>query len=172
MAKFEWQTEEDIVWDELPPAPPEPPARRRHWWLLVGLAALLLAAGFVIYRQVQQRIETATQTVQADVLSSHNLMLRAASEQDEELFTSLLSGRDMQWVAGETALFKQAMLLDRAPFGLEAIPFTPQTAVDAATTPDEIPSDAARITLSPDLTEAEITIMQPYLSVNKTEGTV
>ena len=172
MAKFEWQTEEDIVWDELPPAPPEPPARRRHWWLLVGLAALLLAAGFVIYRQVQQRIETATQTVQADVLSSHNLMLRAASEQDEELFTSLLSGRDMQWVAGETALFKQAMLLDRAPFGLEAIPFTPQTAVNAATTPDEIPSDAARITLSPDLTEAEITIMQPYLSVNKTEGTV
>lgn len=171
MAKFEWQTEEDIVWDELPPLPSEKPPPRRRWWFVAGLAVLLLAAGFVVYRQVQQRVETATQAVQADVLSSHNLVHRAESEQDEELFTSLLSGRDMAWVTAETALFKQEMLLDRAPFGLEALPFTPQTAVSATTT-DEIAPDAARVTLSPDLTEAEITIMQPYLSADKTAGTV
>lgn len=171
MANFEWQTEEDISWDDLPtPTPPTPP-RQQRWLLLTGLVGLLLLAGFVVYRQVQQRVETATQTVQADVLSSYNLVQRAATEGDEELFTSLLSGRDMAWVAGETALFKQGMLLNREPFGLEALPFRPQTAVSPTTT-DEIPSDAARITLSPDLTEAEITITQPYLSNDTAQGTV
>lgn len=171
MAKFEWQTEEDIAWDELPPLPPEKPARRRRWRVIAGLLGLLVVAGLVIYQQVQRRVNAATQSVQTDVLSSYNLVQRAEKEQDEELFTSLLSGRDMAWVVGETALFRQEMLLDRAPFGLEAIPFTPQTAVNS-TASDEIPSDAARITLSPDLTEAEITIMQPYLSSDKAEGTV
>lgn len=171
MAKFEWQTEEEVAWDELPPLPPEKPPQQRRWGIIGGLLGLLLLTGFVIYRQVQQRVETATQAVQADVLSSYQLVQRAEREQDEELFTSLLSGRNMAWATATTTLFKQEMLLNRAPFGLEAIPFTPQTAV-SPTTASEISSDAARVTLSPDLTEAEITIMQPYLSPDQTKGTV
>ncbi|MEM7114974.1 MAG: hypothetical protein AAF614_21230 [Chloroflexota bacterium] len=172
MTQFNWQTEEDIVWEELPqPEPPAPPPNRRRRMIMLGVLLLvLIIAGLVVYWQVNRRVEAATQTIRDEVLASHNLVQRSIAEQDTDLLTSLMSGRDMGWVSGVNSLVSEEMYLARLAFDLEKRPFTPETAVgptgvgptSIGPTLTELDLNAAQITLSPDLTEAELTFFQPY----------
>ncbi|MCA9982300.1 MAG: hypothetical protein KDD89_15755, partial [Anaerolineales bacterium] len=70
---FEWETEEDH-WDDAPPSAPEPPRRRRGRGLLVALfiVGLMTTAVWLVYRQAQNRIETAETAAREEVLTSHN----------------------------------------------------------------------------------------------------
>lgn len=152
---FNWQTEEDVVWDDLPETEPQKPNdAKRRWPLLITVAILLVAAGGYIFYRVDQRADENLETMRADLLSSYNLVHFADAEQDEELFGSLLSGRDMAWTEAQRALLTADLVVNREPFGLAAVSLPPATAAG-----EEEPLD---IQLSPDLTEAVLTTNQPF----------
>lgn len=174
---FDWQTEEEAEkawagWDEPSQPPPQPDKGfdfsylRRHWRLIVVVGVLSIIVGVVVWRQVSQRAEAALQIIQADVVSSYNLTHTAAQNGDEELFRSLLSGRNTGWTQANLFLFQHNQLFDRTSLGLEAepvsLPFTmPQE-------PDEQAADEAtvEVSLSPDLTEAEVAAVRPFTVLN------
>lgn len=161
---FDWRTDEDdrkksYDWDApLQQEDNQPSRRRPSWRIFTLIGALLLVTGALVWWRVDQRINAATEAVRSDVIASHNLVQRAASEGDEELFRSFLSGRDPAWTAGEIELFRNRMLADRSPFGL-----TPAEGSLPAILPlpgEETPAEkvAAAVALSPDLTEAVLTV--------------
>ncbi len=76
-------------------------------WLAIGLA--LLVVGGVVYRQAQQRLAEVAANTEADILSSHNLLLTAVAGQDLELFKSLLSGRNRRWTDVQMELARAGM---------------------------------------------------------------
>ena len=118
--KFDWQAEDDVVWEDLPADKElDPTSRNRRRWPILLLIVLLLAGTTaVILRQVNRRVDTNSQAMRTDIVSSHNLLLIADAEQDEELFFSILSGRDSNWTASQRDLFRAGMLQDRTSFGL------------------------------------------------------
>ena len=167
-SNFDWQTEEDnrraqSSWDE--PPDPAPQRRRRNipWRLLAVVAVLVVAVGGIIWWRVDQRIEATMQAFRTDIIASHNLIQRAAAEGDEEIFRSALSGRAPSWTTAEVELFRQQLFVDRAPLGLTPVEGSLPAILTA---PDEeMAADerAAAIEFSPDLTEAIVTVDQPYV---------
>ena len=151
---FEWHTEEVEQWPEATAVASEP-ERPSRWRWLVALVIVCLAAvaGWVVYRQVDRRIAEATAHVEADVLSAHNVVRQAALQQDVELFTTMLSGRNSRWTAAQRALVDDGLLLDRASFG-----FTPAPANGYVAGPENI-----TVTLASDLTAAEVTWLEPFV---------
>lgn len=148
--QFEWQTDEDIAWEDLPEheVNPGPPRRRRWPWLV--LAALVLAVGAFIFYRANERAEANMQAMRRDIRSSHALVLQADLEQDGELFYSLLSGRDPAWTEAQDALFEGGLFLDRRPFGMTAQPVAAEA------------SEAQEIEFDPDLLAAELMEARPY----------
>ena len=148
---FEWQTEEDRSWR----APAGSAAGRRSWpgrpLFLLGVVALaLLGGGLALALQLRQRVQEATADTEAQVLASYHLVVQAAEEQDVELFRHFLSGRDPAWSEAQAALLEEGALFDRAAFGLH---WRPARAADPA---------KVSISLSPDLTEAEVVAEQMF----------
>lgn len=134
-SNFKWKTDEE--WEE--PHTIEAihqPAQPRRWgrWLAITAVILLLAGGvgWTIYNRIQQQIATAETRVQQEALSTQDLLLQASNEQDPELFISLLSGRDPQWVEFTAQLAEEGHLFDRPAIGLQRIgePQLIDTAVD------------------------------------------
>jgi hypothetical protein len=120
---FDWQTEEEVDWDDLPHSTPDQAERthrrawpRRFWWLL--LVGLLLAGGWLALQQVTARVAEVEADATADLLASHELLLRAAAEQDEDVALALLSGRDAAWTVAQTELVEAGLWLERPSLGL------------------------------------------------------
>lgn len=168
---FDWQTEDDLRsrqesdWDEQPQPSPEPAGRGRIPWKLVGASFILLAGlGLIVWWRVQTRIEATMDLLRNDVASAFNLVQLAAREQDEELFRSVLSGGDPAWTTTQLDLFADGLFLDRSPLGLTLAPGDQPTSLplpfDEATAAD-IP---ATIEFSPDLNEAVVTTVRPFMS--------
>lgn len=170
---FDWQTEEEAEkawagWDD--PPPPSSPINkgpnfqslRRYWRVIAVVGVLGIAVGLVVWRQVSRRAEATMQAIRADVVSSYNLTHTAAESGDEELFRSLLSGRDSGWTQANLFLFQQKQLFDHPQMGLRAepasLPFTLQTE------PDEQAADQStvEVELSPDLVQAEVVAVRPF----------
>lgn len=147
---FDWQTDEDH-WDDEPIVTPASPGRgrwRRRWLAALGLL-LLTATGWLLYRQVSARLVTVETGVEDDVLASVRLLHLAAAEQDAELLTSILSGRDASWVAAQQILAQSGTLLSRPGLGLHLVAQEPTT-------------NTTSIILSPDLTSAEVSSLVTY----------
>jgi len=147
--EFHWQTEDEQN-EALTAVPDNQPAANRTlrlWltWLMIVLLAGLSA--WVIWTQLRQQVATVSETVEEELLSSHRLVDSAAAQMDIELFTTLLSGRDPSWTAGQRALIQTGLFVDRTPFGLTAVP-------EAISHTD--------VALSPGLNAAEIVTHRTY----------
>ena len=144
---FDWQTEEDVNWDDLPGRMPYQAERSRRrtwpqrlWWLLL-IGGLLLAGGWLALQQVTTRVAEVEAEVTADLLASHQLLLRAAAEQDEDVVLSLLSGRDSGWTQGQLEIMMAGLWLERPSLGFTYL---------------ETPADGVTVTLSSDLYAADM----------------
>lgn len=147
---FDWQTEEDDkLWEE--PAPQQKPQREKltakWWWLAIPLIAI--AAGLLVYRQVQQEARDRLALVEQDIASSQSLFFEAVANQDEDLLKVLLSGRDIEWVIALQALVDAGAAQDYAPFNLTYQPDS---------------HELGAVELSPELDYAEMTFTQSYRS--------
>jgi hypothetical protein len=118
---FEWRTEEDGKWPEMPPAPESRPlpARWRRWLLL--LAGVLVVAGLMGYRQLRQRVSLVENAAAQDVVAAHTLVRQAVERGDGELYRSLLD--DPRGLAGQRRqMMDEGFFYQRSTFGLgEAI---------------------------------------------------
>ncbi|MCP5094773.1 MAG: hypothetical protein GY943_04395, partial [Chloroflexi bacterium] len=95
---FDWQTEDDVNWDEPErPSPSSPPRPRRWPWVVVVLL-LLGTAVYGLYRELSQRVDVATAAVEADLLASYDVVQQAIRQQDMDLLSTFMSGRDPDWV--------------------------------------------------------------------------
>lgn len=149
---FDWQTQEEINWDEPPPLPEEPraPRPRRRLWPYVLLMVVVGAATavFITIRELNQRVEDAEAEARLAVISSYNVIQQAAADQDSELFVGFLSGKDAHWSAAQEEVVREGAFLDRDGLGLQRL--------------NTVTTETAVITFSPDLTAAEMTITQTY----------
>jgi hypothetical protein len=147
---FDWQTEEELNWEEevITPEPNTLERRRWLWAVLIGVL-LVSTAVFILIRQLNQSVETATDGVEANLIASYAVLQQAAQTKDENLFSSLLSGREPDWSLSQQTNLRSGLLFDRPGFDLEWQPGLAETAVFSQT-------------LSPDLTAAELTTLQSY----------
>ncbi len=125
MSNFDWYSDEDRRWEPEPPKQPrkERPFRRWPFFLLVVLALSALGT-FLLYRRADERISAAETAVKADVLAAHELMMKAGTAGDVDLFRAGLSGRQPDWTAAQTTLIEENQLWDRTPFGLTLLDIT------------------------------------------------
>jgi hypothetical protein len=143
---FEWHTEEDDhKWQETPPEPVENGRPTWRPWLIVLL--IVLAIGLSSYYLLARRVGQTQAAITDDVIAGHELVQTAVNQADVELLNLLLSGRDGRWLAAQRELMAAGLLFDRRPLGLYRQP-------GPAATPEVI--------LSPNLTEAEVIVDQPF----------
>lgn len=146
---FEWQTEEEVGWDDEQASQTPAPVSQRPFRRILAIFLLLLAAGAATaVWAVTQRVEEAAQSVEADVLASFNVIRSAAVSGDREIVTSFLSGRNRAWSGAVETAVDSRTLLDRAHLGLTWLPAQqpPTPTVD----------------LSPDFTSAVVTFTETY----------
>lgn len=174
---FDWQTEEDdrraqTNWDEAPETRPAATRRPLPWRLIAVVAVLVAAVGGIVWWRVDRQIEATLQAFRTDVIASHNLLQRAAANGDDEIFRASLSGRVPSWTAGELDVFNAGLFVDRSPFGLTPVEGSLPVILNPVDTEAAADESAADITFSADLTEAIVTINQPFVRQGTAETVV
>ena len=122
---LDWQTEEEVEWDELPVAeePTPVPTHRRRWGVFLLLVALFSGLlGLVLYQQLNRRVEVVADQLQTDALTSYELVYQSATQADVELFANQLSGRDPDWAEGQQRVVMADAFMDWPRFGLHQVP--------------------------------------------------
>ena len=89
-SNFDWHAEDDKNWDNIQNEEPEKPSKHRRWLYFVLLLMLLATVVFVIFDRAKKRIDENTQSLLADVKSSHTLIQTAYANDDNELFYTFL----------------------------------------------------------------------------------
>ncbi|MEZ4593516.1 MAG: hypothetical protein R3D55_20595 [Chloroflexota bacterium] len=158
---FDWQTEEDGDWDDQTwQAQPETAVSpKRPWRTIILILVLLSVAGGIIYQQVNNRLEETTAAVETDLFAAHNLLSRAAANQDGELGKAVLSGRDMGWSQVQTALLNEGLFYENPTFGLTLA--NSETAFAPLFREDE---RFIELILDPDLSGATLRYARDYLA--------
>lgn len=158
--EFEWKTEEEAGWEEEIAVPETRPSRPFPWKLL----ALVLVVALVVVGgarwQLNRQVSAATANVENEVRAAHRFLHQVAGRQDEDLFRSLLSGRDMAWTEVQKTLVAEGWFGNPPLLGWTAVP----PATDAGqTVTATVP---LTITLSPDFFTAEVQSEQDYQLLN------
>ncbi|NJN53611.1 MAG: hypothetical protein HC804_01955 [Anaerolineae bacterium] len=146
---FDWVTDEEGGWPELPPPPSPKTHRSVPWRGLLLLCLALVVGGSGVAWQVQQRVAATTATVTEEVRDAYTFYGRVAQTRDAELLKSLISGSSPVWWQTQLALLPEGLLLERWPMGLLS---------PADATPPEI----VTITPSPDFMEVEVVAEQTF----------
>ncbi|MFW5943584.1 MAG: hypothetical protein ACOCXI_17385, partial [Chloroflexota bacterium] len=118
---FDWRTDEEQTQFEGAEQAQQPRIQQRRWLWLALVALLALVAGFFLWREAQQRMAIAQDEVRTEVRAAHRLAQRAAAEGDKELFISLLSGRDDEWLQAQLQGLEEERLFAKSarPLGLQ-----------------------------------------------------
>lgn len=148
---FDWQTEDDVNWDDEPEVQQaaDSEKRKRRWpWGLLVVVLLMSATAVTVWQQVQNRVDESTDQIEADVLASVQVIQQAAQTQDIDLFKTFLSGRSTIWASAQEQAVQSGQFVDRQLFGLY---WQANSSVENAF-----------VSLSPNLTSAEVQIPQTY----------
>ena len=150
MIQYDWQTDTN-EWEVPPPEPSSggSPGRQDSWRLLLVTLFLLCAALLVAGRRVTLRVEQVEEATKQDVLAAHRLLMQAAAEKDEELCSTLITGRDTWWIEAQRDLVRQGSFTNREPLGL----------VQSGPA-----GEATLAYLSPELNQAEVTFPVDYVT--------
>lgn len=158
---FDWQTEEDGEWEDRTwqetretAVPPKTP-----WRTILIIVVLISVAGVIIYRQFNDRLDETTLAVESDIFASHNLLSRAASNQDGDLGKAVLSGRDKGWSQVQTDLIGNGLFYENPTFGLSLTDTT--TAYEPLFRENERFID---LQIDPDLSGAELSYTRDYMA--------
>lgn len=147
---FNWQTETED-WEALPVEETAVVAARRPPWLLMGVLLLVLLAGaFALWRLQVQMEETAAR-LQEEVAASHRVVREAAANGDRELLRSFISSPDAVWSQIQQELLAHGTLFDYSSLGLQ---------------PSTMAAPQLDITLSNDLSTADVVVDLQYVSMN------
>ena len=159
---FEWQTEEDVDWDDQAwrEKPETAVPRKPPWRTLAVVAVLFVIAGILIYQQVNKRLDEATSNVESDIFAAHNLLSRVAASQDVDLSKTVLSGRDLGWSGIQTELISGGNFYVHP--GLQLTLPEDSAAYAPLSREDERFID---LILSPDLNSAELHYARDYLAL-------
>lgn len=167
---FDWKTDDDEGWNEPATAVPAPPANRFSRLfkrLMAGwVVVVVLVGGFwLAYRQVDSQATAVTNTIEQAVLAADQLVIKTAVAGDQELLSTLISARRPDWADQQSRLLARNLLFDRAPLGLwlESNGL-PSVGWEDNTNGQE--SVGLRVTLSPDLQQAELVSPLPYVTVD------
>jgi hypothetical protein len=147
LSDFEWHTEEDDAPILVPEISKKSAGRR---WL-VPVAFVLVAAfmvALVASTYLRRQVDNVTAVARVQLLASHGLLDRAASQGDGELVASLLLDHDPVWAALQQELLEAGLFLDRAALGWTATGQAP---------------DVTAVRLSPDWQRAEVVFQQQYI---------
>ena len=120
---LEWKTledEEGRVQEEAPEVVARPPQRRgRKRWLSVLVALLLVAVVILGVRYVLlERLDAFAATVEADVLSMHDIVEQAERDVDGALFGSMISPDYPNWGRTQKEMLLSGARWDRPFFNL------------------------------------------------------
>lgn len=154
---FDWHSEEGQSWADEPEGHEGGRRLRRRLFLAL---ALLLAIGGVsafLLLQLGQQAEEVTEDEREAVLASFYLVRQAAESRDAELLSTFLSGRDPRWSAAQEALVRHGGLWDRPGLGLNLLP-----GGSGAGLRPRGSLTVTEVTVSADLTEAEVVAEQRY----------
>lgn len=147
--QFNWYTEDETGWGDEEPV--QPPVRQKlttqPWRQFVVVAVVIASLVWTLIRQVEQRVDSATEAASNDIRSSYTLMARAVTNKDPELFNTVVDSHNAAWVAVQHRLLTEGLHFDRYPLGIEALTAVPQLVA---------------INPSPDLDEAEVTVAGQY----------
>ncbi len=156
---LEWRTledEEGRVQEEAPEVEARTPQRRgRKRWLSALVALLLVAAVIGAVRYVLlQRLEAFVATIEADVLSMHDIVEQAERDQDGALFGSMISPDYPNWGRTQKEMLLSGARWDRPYFDLTL-----------ARGADEKPPTGTveDITFTSDWRMATVTLAYPYV---------
>jgi WD40-like Beta Propeller Repeat len=155
---FEWRTDENDDWPEgeesgkTAVGGENSAARWQSRWRLWLTVLLGIAAVWAVVQwQIDMRVTAATSEIETELLATHNFVLNTAVSQDEQLFRTILSGRNPDWGEVQKTLLSDGLLLDRPMFGWQQM-----------VQPRLLPADVS-LQLSPDLRAAELIYPQTYV---------
>ncbi|HJW83472.1 MAG TPA: hypothetical protein VJ754_04130 [Anaerolineae bacterium] len=115
-SRLDWQIEEERQHIAIATPRPRHAIRRP---LLIGALALA-ALGLGVGLGIRQRFEQAEASLRQDILSSHNVILRAADQADADLFAALAADAPGDWIPVQTELVRRGLLYGRSFVGLHA----------------------------------------------------
>jgi hypothetical protein len=149
LSNFEWQAEGDTATNLAPAASEKSGSGRskRRRFTAVAFVLVVLGATFLTWRLLARQADRATDVAREQLLVAHQLVNRAAAQQDGELFLALLLDHDPAWVELQQELLKTGLFFDRA-----ALVWTASGQQPVVTA----------VHLSPDLQRAEVVFQQSY----------
>ncbi|MCP4418501.1 MAG: hypothetical protein GY805_17930 [Chloroflexi bacterium] len=159
---FDWQTDEDNNWNDREwRGKPETAVSSPPPWRNILLIVILLAiSSTLIYQQVNKRLVAATTAVESDIFATHNLISKAAANNDAVLGKAVLSGRDFGWSRVQADLLSQGLFYEHAGLNLmlpeETAAFAPLSREDER---------FIELALDPDLRGAELTYARDFVAL-------
>lgn len=146
---FDWQSDDEAIWEDKPaPAGNPNPRRIRLLLLTITLLSTIALAVWLADRQVDEELEKLDENIEADVLASHALAVTSAETLDGEVFLTLLSGRDPHWAELQQLLLEDELL------------FQPGRVLGL--TPTTQPPQVISLTLNAIGNEATLLVQQTY----------
>ena len=152
---FEWRTDEDDNWPEEREVVESPVVQssflQRRWRFLLMALVGLLGVWLVVQWQIDQRVHATTNSIETEILATHNFVLQTAVSQDQSLFQANLSGRNPDWTALQGTLLNEGLLLNRPMLGWQHEPSA-----------DRLTTEEVTFVLDPDLQGATLLYPQTY----------
>jgi hypothetical protein len=116
MARFDWETEEEVEDASLHSAAVPSKRRWRRVWLTLAVVFVAVAATTVW--QLNRRVEARADLVEQDVTAAFELWTEAIVQADADILNTLLIGNETVWASTQRRMLASGSTLDRKMLGM------------------------------------------------------